>query len=91
MIWTEEENDLRTFDNMMNPDGKSCQNCQWGNGGMLEGSEEDKEWVTCGHHHENFKKEMMCAYWTDPKDPRLKAYFEKRRKEMKAKIEARKK
>ena len=72
-IWTEEENSLREIDNMLHPEGKSCKNCQWGN---AEGKE---PFTTCGHHLQNFSVSSFCAYWTDPEDKNLKAYFNRRK------------
>ena len=75
-IWTEEENELRQLDNIMNPEGKTCMNCQWSNA--------DKEGLTtCGHHIQNFTTSSFCGYWTDNSDPKVLAYFERRKAALK--------
>lgn len=78
MIWTEEENDIRGLENMINRKGKSCGNCNWGACG-------DSEFVTCGHHLQNFTKTSFCDYWTDPSDPKLIAHNNKVRDELRKK------
>ena len=80
MIWTEEENEIRQLDNMFNSKGKSCKSCNWCNW------EKGQDFFTCGHHIENFTPNSFCTYWTDPKDPKLLAYFEERKKELKIKL-----
>jgi hypothetical protein len=80
MIWTERENELRQIENIMNPEGKRCGNCQWSSAGK------DEEITTCGHHIQNFSINSFCGYWTSPKDPNLLAYYDRRRKELKAKL-----
>ena len=84
MIWTEEEKSDRAIETMLNPKGKSCFNCNWGEGSI---NPEDKrsDWTTCGHHHQNFSVKSLCSYWTNPKDPRLKEYRERRREEIRIK------
>ena len=76
MIWTEEENESRQLDNLMNPEGKSCGNCQWSN------SKKSEKITTCGHHLQNFTTNSFCAYWTNPNDPKLKAYIDKRKTQL---------
>jgi len=80
MIWTDNENLKRQFDNMLNPDGKFCKNCNWG------GGDKGKDFVTCGTHLQNFSANSFCDYWTDPKDEKLLSYFDKRKRELKEKI-----
>jgi len=82
MIWTEEEDQLRQIDNLLDAKGKSCKGCNW------SGYEEGNEFITCGHHLQNFTPGSFCAYWTDPNNPKLKAYWEKRKKELRAKLKA---
>lgn len=76
MIWTEEENDIRELENMINRKGKSCSNCNWGAGG-------DTGFVTCGHHLNNFTNDSFCSYWTNPDDPKLREYYDKMRDNLK--------
>ncbi len=85
MNWTEEENIDREMNTMLNPKGKSCANCNWGEGN-IEPKERDYEWTTCGHHHQNFKVDSLCAYWTDPNDPMLKIYLQKKYKKLREQI-----
>ena len=80
MIWTEEQNDKRQLENMLHPEGKSCKNCQWSN---AEGKD---VFTTCGHHIQNFSVNSFCAYWTDPNDKHLLDYFDKRKKEIRARL-----
>jgi len=68
------------MDNMLNHKGKSCKNCNWSS------YEKGHEFITCGHHHQNFKANSFCAYWTNPKDEHLLSYKERRKKELKAKL-----
>jgi hypothetical protein len=84
MIWTEEENEIRQIDNIMKPEGKSCINCQWSN------ADKGEKLTTCGHHLQNFSTNSFCGYWTSKNDPKVKAYFDRRKKELKDKINARK-
>lgn len=84
MIWTEEENEIRQLENIMNANGKSCMNCQWSN------ADKGESITTCGHHLQNFSTNSFCGYWTSKNDPKVKAYFDRRKKELKAKIDARK-
>lgn len=77
MIWTEEENDIRQFENIMNPKGKSCRNCQWSN------ADKNENMTTCGHHIQNFSTNSFCGYWTSKNNLKVKAYFSKRKKELK--------
>lgn len=79
-IWTEEENELRELDNILHPKGKSCKNCQWST------YEPGDEFITCGNHISNFSSNSFCGYWTDPKDEKLLAYFEKRKKELRDRL-----
>ena len=78
-MFTEEEEELRHINNMMNPEGKSCLNCQWGN------AQASEDFSTCGRHLDNFSADSMCSSWTDPKDPRIQAYYNRRREELKQK------
>lgn len=78
-IWTEDENDERTFQNMVNHKDKSCLTCYWGM------TDEISDFVTCGHHHENFTKNSFCSFHTEKNDKNLKAYQQKRQTEFKAK------
>lgn len=80
MIWTEEENENRRLDNLFNRSDKSCKSCQWCNWNGKD------EFFTCGHHYANFTPDSFCCYWTDPKDPKLLSYYEKRKKELQAKM-----
>ena len=80
MIWTEEENDMRTMDNLMDMKGKKCMNCQWSN------ADKGDTITTCGHHHENFSVNSFCGYWTSKSDPKVKAYRDKIKKEFKARF-----
>lgn len=80
MIWTEQENELRQIENIMNPKGKRCGNCQWGK------ADKGQKITTCGYHIQNFSINSFCDYWTNPKDPKLLAYYERRKKELKAKL-----
>lgn len=79
MIWTDDENIERGFDTMMSSKGKSCKNCFW----AMKG---ETDWVTCGHHHDNFKINSLCGYWTAMDDEKVKLYFEKRRSDLKQKF-----
>jgi hypothetical protein len=79
-IWTEDEDDLRQLDNLMNPKGKTCKNCQWSN------YEKGDKTITCGHHIQNFSTNSFCAYWTNPKDSKLIAYFEKKKEQIRVKL-----
>lgn len=76
MIWTEDENAIRSVNLMINPKGKSCKNCHW------SGYEKGDEFITCGHLHENFKSNSLCGYHTNSNDPKLIAYQDRRRKEL---------
>ena len=89
MIWTEEENSIRSIDTMSEPKGKTCLNCHWGEG-SVKPEDRDQEWTVCGHHHQCFSIESLCAYWTNPKDPRLKHYIKKRQEEMKLRLKKQK-
>ena len=71
-IFTEEENEARQLNNMMNPQGKSCMNCHWSN------ADKGDKFTTCGHHLQNFSTNSFCAYWTDPEDPVLKSHISER-------------
>ena len=84
MIWTEEENEIRQLDNIMKPKGKSCMNCQWSN------ADKGESITTFGNQIKNFSTNSYCGNWTSKNDPKEKAYFDKRKKELKAKIYARK-
>ena len=44
-IWSEDENSIREINNMLNSDGKTCNNCHWGNNLKVS----DTMLVTCGH------------------------------------------
>lgn len=79
MIWTEEQNESRQMDNMLDRKGKTCANCYWGN------ASKGDEFVTCGRHHQNFTVSSFCDYWTSSKDPYLVNYRKKRLKEIKQK------
>lgn len=74
-IWTEDENSIREIENLMYPKGKSCKNCQW------SGAKKGDKTITCGHHIQNFSVNSFCAFWTNPKDPKLLEYFARRKKE----------
>ena len=76
MIWTDYEDTFRAMDTMTEPGGKSCANCHWGDADIKE--DNPNGWTVCGHHCENFKTESLCAYWTDPNDPKLKEYLKNR-------------
>lgn len=65
MIWTEEENSIRQMENLLNPKGKSCMNCQWSS------AEKGEKITTCSYHLETFSTDSFCSYWTDPKDPEV--------------------
>lgn len=80
-IWTDEQNDIRELDNMLSPKGKYCKNCQWGT------AEKGMEFTTCGHHLQNFSVNSFCAYWTDPQDKYLLAYFGRRKAEIRKKLD----
>lgn len=79
-IWTEEEDEDRQIKNMINHEGKNCKNCYW------SGYQKGEEFITCGHHYENFKPISFCSYWTDPKDSSLLSYKESRKRELKLKL-----
>lgn len=79
-IWTEYENDIREMENMINRNGRTCKGCQWCN------HEKDQEYFTCGHHVQNFTHDSYCSHWTDPNDPKLIAYFNERKEELKEKM-----
>ena len=81
MIWTSEENEIREIDNLMNPKGKSCMNCYWSN------ADKGEKITTCGHHLQNFSTNSFCSYWTSKNDSKVKAYFDRCRKELKDKIQ----
>ena len=83
MIWTSDENSLRELDTMTNPIGKSCANCHWGDAQVKKKDRTD--WVTCGHHIQNFRANSLCAYWTKLNDSKVKAYFDQRYKDLKKK------
>lgn len=85
MIWTEEEDDLRQFDTLTNYKGQTCRDCQWCNW------EKGKTFFTCGHHIQNFTPDSYCGYFTSKDDPKVKAYFERRKKELREKIESKRK
>lgn len=80
-IWTDDENLARGLDTMMNSKGKSCENCLWAN--KVSGN---TGWITCGYHHHNFVNNSLCTYWTHPNSRRVKEYREKRKKELKKKL-----
>lgn len=84
-IWSEEEAETRRIENMLSSEGKNCGNCHWGAGG------DNDEFLTCGYHIDNFKSCSFCTYWTDAEDPKLIAYRERRIKEMRNKIEQKRK
>lgn len=84
MIWTEEENEDRVMDNLMDMKGKKCMNCQWSN------ADKTDTITTCGHHIENFSVNSFCGYWTSKTDKKVKAYRDKCKEELRAKINARK-
>ena len=81
MIWTEEENEIRKFENMINSKGKNCANCQWSI------YEKGDEMTICGHHIENFSINSFCTYWTAKDDPKVKAYMDKRKRALKVKLD----
>lgn len=82
IMFTEEYNDNRHMDNLLNPKGKSCFSCQWG----CQGDNESKsEFITCGHHHENFSINSFCAFWTSPRDKELLRYKKEMRYYLKQK------
>jgi hypothetical protein len=80
MIWTEEENDIRTLGNLKNPKGKNCMNCHWCN------ADNGDVFFTCGHHLENFSTNSFCGYWTSKNDLKVKAYFKKLREKLDSKF-----
>lgn len=80
MIWTQEESDLRELDNMITHTDETCKSCQWSNHSKGE------KYFTCGHHLSNFTHDSWCSYWTAKDNPKVKAYYAKRREELKAKI-----
>ena len=80
MIWADKETFFRAMDTMLDPEGKSCANCQWGDAKVKP--EDRTDWTTCGHHHQNFKVNSLCSYWTNPNDPRLEIYFNRRKSEL---------
>lgn len=47
MIWTDEENEIRELDNMINHTVETCKDCQWSNW------EFGQKFFTCGHHLSN--------------------------------------
>jgi hypothetical protein len=71
MIFTEEEDEIREIENILNNKGKTCINCHWSTATEGEGI------TTCGHHLENFSTNSFCAYWTNRNDPKLVAYFKR--------------
>ena len=73
MIWTKQENEERELNNMLNHKGETCKTCQWCN------YEEGELFFTCGYHIQNFTPTSWCSYHTDPKDPKLLAYNERRK------------
>lgn len=80
MIWTEEENEIRQIENMINYQGQTCKGCQWSN--WRPGD----RFFTCGHHLDNFTPDSWCSYWTDPKDPKLLEHMHRRREDLKARL-----
>lgn len=81
-IWTEEENDKREIENMIDHKGKSCKTCAWSLW------EKDQEFVTCGHHYENFRSTSFCAFWTNPKDPKLLQSMKESKERIRARLKA---
>ena len=81
-MFTEEEETTRTLSNMFDHKGKSCKGCHW------SGYEKGDEFITCGHHIENFTQSSFCSYWTDPCDPRIKEYHTKRMEEINLKYKS---
>lgn len=84
MEFTEEQNDDRAMDNMLNPEGKSCRNCQWG--AAAYNNDELSDFITCGTHHQNFLITSMCAYWTSTDDPILIRNKAERKKKLLEKL-----
>jgi len=82
MIWTEEENQDRELENMLNYNGQTCKTCNW------SGYNFGDTFITCGYHHHNFSSKSYCSYWTDPNDPKLLEYQEKRNAELKRKLKS---
>ena len=80
MIWTEEENENRELQNILNPKGKYCSNCHWGN------TQPGDDFATCGHHIQNFSIGSFCGAWTDPKDPKLREYIKARKDKLSKQI-----
>jgi len=78
-IWTEEENELRQLDNLINRKNETCKTCQWSNW------EKGDTFLTCGHHLQNFTPASYCGYYTDRKDPKVLNYFKKRKEELRKK------
>ena len=78
MIWTEDENSIREVNNMISrkEKGLTCKNCHW------SGYENGDEYITCGHHHDNFISNGFCSYWTSSDDPKLLEWIEMRKKEV---------
>lgn len=79
-IWTEEEDEIRQIDNLINYDGETCKGCQWSNW------KKGDLFFTCGHHLDNFTPDSYCSYWTDPKDSKFLAYMDGRKKELKKRL-----
>ena len=80
MIWTEEENEKRQINNVLNMAGKKCKNCLWSN------YEPGDVIITCGHHHQNFSSNSFCAYWTSAFDLKVKAYRDAKKTELRARL-----
>jgi len=78
-IWTEEQQNIRQLNNLIDYEGRSCKGCNW------SGYEEGADFITCGHHYGNFRSDSYCSYWTDPGDKNLLSFKKRRKEEMKAK------
>lgn len=78
-IWTAEENEIRKIENMFDHTDETCKTCQWSN------HEKGKKFFTCGHHIENFTHNSWCSYHTPKNDPKLLAYYEKMKNEIRKK------
>lgn len=80
MIWTEEESEIREIENMISYKDETCKTCQWCN------HTKGQKFFTCGHHLSNFTHNSWCDYHTKKDDPKLLEHFERRKKELRAKL-----
>ena len=79
VFWSEDKVMVRSVDNMINHNGRSCKNCFYGQG-------YDNDFTTCGLHHVNFRINSLCDNWVSLDDPEHKEYLERKKQQVLNKI-----